>query len=271
DAAVRQVTFHPSFSYEDFVEGFRPNAEGKFHLHQGIFRQICQAAAADPGRPFLLIIDELNRGDVARIFGELITLIEPDKRDSNAQAVLPYSHTKFTVPGNLHILGTMNTADRSISLLDIAIRRRFCFIEFAPDPAVIDTSSDHLSEIDGLRLSTLLRAINERLLLIGVDRDRSLGHSHLLIANNGRAPIDVLRERIQYDIAPLIEEYCYANRSLMAQVLDRLVTADGAVRPDVLNDDQKLVRALKHLCNDGSSTAVSGPLAEVASAVTHEN
>ena len=132
---LTRVTFHPSYTYEDFIEGFRPDASGagglSLALEDGVFKRVCRAAQANPGRPYLLLIDEINRGNVAKIMGELLTLLERDKR--GLSVTLPQSKETFSVPANVFLLGTMNTADRSIKLLDAALRRRFAFIECMPD------------------------------------------------------------------------------------------------------------------------------------------
>ena len=150
------VTFHQNTTYEDFVEGIRPVladrasagaetpaergdvGEVRYELSRGVFRRIAERAASDPNGRYVLVIDEINRGNIARIFGELITLIEDSKRigeDDEARVTLPVSKTDFGVPANLHVIGTMNTADRSIALLDTALRRRFVFEEMMPDPS----------------------------------------------------------------------------------------------------------------------------------------
>ena len=135
----RMCTFHPAYGYEDFIEGYRP-AEGRdralvFSLTDGIFKQICSDAEDEPKLQFYLLIDEINRGDIPRIFGELLTLLERDKRGK--AVYLPVSGERFSVPGNVQIIGTMNTADRSIALLDTALRRRFGFVELMPNPALL--------------------------------------------------------------------------------------------------------------------------------------
>ena len=125
---------HPAYGYEDFLEGYRPteiNGSMHFVLRDGIFKQLCAQAKAQPEHNFYLIVDEINRGDIPRIFGELLTLLEKNKRGKTA--ILPLSGEPFTVPENLYVIGTMNTADRSIALLDAALRRRFGFLELLPE------------------------------------------------------------------------------------------------------------------------------------------
>ncbi len=244
---VSQITFHPSYSYEDFIEGYRPTSDGSgFALKDGIFKILCQKAKASPDKKFLLIIDEINRGDVARILGELITLLEGDKRGEQHQTTL-LSDQPFFVPENLYVLGTMNTADKSISLMDLAIRRRFLFHYFPPNPDVLDEGRKFLDEIGTLRLSSLLIGLNQRLMNVGIDRDRILGHSFFLIARDADNPLLTLKNRFLYEIIPLVEEYCYSHRSDMARVLGDLVDMQGAVNFDVLEDDDRLLSALEKL------------------------
>jgi 5-methylcytosine-specific restriction protein B len=141
----------------------------------------------------------------------------------------------------------MNTADRSISLLDIAIRRRFCFVECPPSVTAIRDSKDHHQEITGVDLAKLMESLNARLRKIGVERDRAVGHSHFLISRNGSVPIEELRSRLRHDIVPLIEEYCYANRPQMTSVLGAIIS-DGLIAEELFKDDERLVAELKKLC-----------------------
>jgi 5-methylcytosine-specific restriction protein B len=222
------VTFHPSFSYEDFVRGIRPVANSEdgttqFRLVDGVFKQICDEAHANPGKRYALFIDEINRANIAKVFGELITLIEPDKRatfDGQGRLVagmavqLPGSadsetaERRFGVPGNLDIYGTMNTADRSIALLDVALRRRFEFEERMPDYTLLAT------DVGGVDLGKLLRRINDRLDFL-LDRDHRIGHAYLMRA---KSLADVQRA-FELQIIPLLQEYFFDDFARVGLVL----------------------------------------------------
>ena len=214
---IAMVTFHQNFSYEDFVEGIRPRlAEGGdigYELRPGLFRRIADAALADPDNPYVLIIDEINRCNVPKILGELITLIEPSRRlgqQEETTVTLPYSGETFGVPGNLHIIGTMNTADRSILPLDTALRRRFDHVEMLPDP-------DHpliADRIAGIDLRKMLKAINARISLL-MDRERQIGHTYLFNVTD----IESLAVKFRTAILPLLAEYFYDDWSKIRHVL----------------------------------------------------
>lgn len=217
---VRTVTFHQSYGYEDFIEGLRPapskQGQIQFEWRPGIFKKMCDDAAADPDNDFILIIDEINRGNMAKIFGELLTLLEDDKRagQKNEMTVtLPGSQQRFGVPDNLYVLGTMNTADRSIALLDVALRRRFTFVEVTPDPALLAGQ-----QIEGVPLDVLLSRLNSRIEAL-LDRDHCLGHSYFIGINS----LDRLHFVWYRKIIPLLEEYFYNDGERLRAVLDNFV------------------------------------------------
>lgn len=166
---------------------------------------------------FVLIIDEINRGNISQIFGELITLIEKDKRSGNPEALevtLPYSKSKFSIPANIHLIGTMNTADRSIEALDTALRRRFTFVEMPPKPHIISDYGKSKGEIDGINLVQLLETINSRIEKL-IDKDHQIGHSYFLDA----VSLEDLKQVFKNKIIPLLEEYFYGDFGKIGLVL----------------------------------------------------
>ncbi len=211
-------TFHPAYGYEDFVEGLRPvPVEGglDFRPRPGLFKRICSDAAKHPDEPFVLIIDEFNRGDAPRIFGELLTLLELDKRDGTS-VVLPTSGEPFTVPRKLRVIATMNTADRSIALLDAALRRRFGFIEYMPVLAPLAGAV-----VEGIPLDRLLEVLNQRLMATLGHRARNLqvGHAYLMSQAKPLQSVLTLRNAIQYDVLPLLQEYCADDPDALERVV----------------------------------------------------
>jgi len=221
---VRMITFHQSYGYEDFIEGLRPipdkQGQIRYEWRPGAFKQMCDEAIADPGSDFILIVDEINRGNIAKIFGELITLVEDDKRlgknETEMAVILPGSQQRFGVPDNLYLLGTMNTADRSIALLDIALRRRFTFVELEPDPSLLAGR-----EVEGIPLDALLIRLNARIEAL-LDRDHRLGHSYLM----GIDDINRLHYVWYRKIIPLLEEYFYGDGVRLKAILDEFVEQD---------------------------------------------
>jgi len=213
------VTFHQSFSYEDFVEGIKPKMEDQeidvsYEIQDGIFKKLCLKAAADPENQYALFIDEINRGNVSAIFGELITLIEDDKRigEENALTVkLPYSKKDLGVPSNLHIIGTMNTADRSVEALDTALRRRFAFEEIMPLPHLLQNIS-----FDGFDLQEVLETINKRIEAL-LDRDHCIGHSYFIKIQS--KDTIALKQTFENKIIPLLQEYFYQDYEKIALIL----------------------------------------------------
>ena len=218
------ITFHQSYSYEEFVEGIKPsinndedNATISYEYNRGIFKEICQQANSDPENNYLLIIDEINRGNISKIFGELITLIESDKRvipngerifentkTQNEELVvtLPYTKSKFGVPSNLYILGTMNTSDRSIASIDIALRRRFKFVEMMPNSDLVADFECNFKEI--------FEKLNTKIKIL-LDRDHQIGHSYFIKTKYAEADINILKEIWFSEILPLLNEYFYCD------------------------------------------------------------
>ncbi len=211
------VTFHQSYAYEDFVEGIRPVTQGgavTYEVRPGVFRVLCDRARRNPGRRYALFVDEINRGNVARILGELITLLEPDKRAtydvtgrflSGLEVTLPTSGERFGVPRNLDLYATMNTADRSVALLDAALRRRFRFEELMPTAEAIPGADGEGGIPDGeggtLDLRRLLRVLNERLTHL-LHRDQTIGHACLM----GVRDFPGLRRVLAQVVLPLLQE-----------------------------------------------------------------
>ncbi len=245
---IEMVTFHQNTTYEDFVEGIRPvltefrdrdiepshqrkdTGEVEYEMSRGVFRRIAERAGADQDERYVLIIDEINRGNIARIFGELITLIEDSKRigrHDEARVTLPGSKIDFAVPANLHVLGTMNTADRSIALLDTALRRRFVFEEMMPDPSHSGIAHD----LDGIDCGRLLMAMNRRIAVL-LDREHQIGHTYLLRVDTLPALASTFRNRIM----PLLQEYFYDDWEKISAVLNN----NGFVQK--LNPPEELVR-----------------------------
>jgi 5-methylcytosine-specific restriction protein B len=240
---LTRVTFHPSYGYEDFVEGYKPVPTGTgqldLRLTDGVFKRVCRAAQADPSRPYLLLIDEINRGNIPKIFGELITLLELDKR--GLTVVLPQSRETFSVPPNVFVLGTMNTADRSIKLLDAALRRRFAFIELMPSTEPL--AGAFVGQLD---LARFLSGLNARVAKTE-GREKQIGHSFLLDGNGEPvSSVEDFRARFRYEILPLLQEYAYEDyKELESYLGPKLVSAtEQALQTDVLDDAQRLVDAL---------------------------
>lgn len=238
---VAFCTFHQSYGYEEFIEGLKSDGKGNFVTKDGILKRISYNAAYEglkdkykedevsyddkklkvnnyinkertfkEAKKFVLIIDEINRGNISKIFGELITLLEEDKRIGTSNQIvanLPYTKEKFSLPNNLYIIGTMNTSDKSIAQIDIALRRRFIFEEMMPDYDVLD-------EIDGIELDKLLIAINERVEFL-LDRDHLIGHAYFVNCNSYSDIINVVSNKI----IPLLQEYFYGDNEKVGMVL----------------------------------------------------
>ena len=250
------VTFHQSYSYDDFIEGIRPRLDDNdddetgltYALVDGVFKHAVRRAIAltgfkdtiakfcelapearrkllDGAPRFALFIDEINRGNVSRIFGELITLIEADKRLGASHeliATLPVSGQRFGVPSNLDIIATMNSADRSVEALDTALRRRFAFVEVRPAPDLLDFEFH-----GGISASKLLQTINDRIARL-YDRDHQIGHAYLIDCK-ANPTLDALRRVFRLQILPLLQEYFFGAWSKIGLVLgERWVKQRGA-------------------------------------------
>ena len=236
---VRLCCFHPAYGYEDFLEGYRPATLGNqvaFELRDGIFKETCKDAIANPTSNFYLIVDEINRGDIPRIFGELMTILEKDKRGKCM--ILPVSRETFLVPSNVFIIGTMNTADRSISLLDTALRRRFGFIELMPDSQTLKGAT-----ISGIALGPWLDVLNKRIRQkIGRDaRNLQVGHSFLLQGGVPLKDLASLKRVLRDDIIPLLEEYCYEDTQALAEILGKEIVShnDDGIRNSRFEEGQE--------------------------------
>lgn len=221
-ALTRTCCFHPAYGYEDFIEGYRPasgDASLSFQLRDGVFKKLCQDARDHPDSHFFLIIDEINRGDIPRIFGELLMLVEKDKRGEST-LILPLSGQSFSVPKNIHIIGTMNTADRSIALLDTALRRRFGFIELMPDYALLAKA-----KVEGISVAHWLEGLNRRICdHAGRDaRNLQVGHAYFMDSGDAVKSIVTFTRTVRDDIVPLLQEYCYEDYEALEKILGKRV------------------------------------------------
>ena len=240
---IEFITFHQSYGYEEFIEGIKPivlneddesdsenSQEIKYEIVDGIFKKFCDEArkAQDKeNNEYVLIIDEINRGNISKIFGELITLIETTKRAGKEECIstkLPYSKEEFTVPDNVYIIGTMNTADRSIALMDTALRRRFKFEEMLPN---YDLLKDIFVEDKGVKVNigAMLKVINERIEYF-YDREHTIGHAVFLELKENNN-IDKLENIFKKSVIPLLQEYFYEDYEKI-----RIVLGDNAKDED---------------------------------------
>lgn len=241
---VAFTTFHQSYGYEEFIEGIRPvimkkdaetsTGDVKYEFSDGVFKEFCIRAkevtiksSQDNGNPYVFIIDEINRGNISKIFGELITLIEKNKRKGTseaASAILPYTKEEFSVPNNVYILGTMNTADRSIALMDTALRRRFEFLEMMPQIEVL--SKLGIEDVEGINIPAMLKAMNERIEYL-YDREHTIGHAYFTGLKDDPS-VKSLAGIFSNSIIPLLQEYFYEDYSKIQLVLgDNAKSADA--------------------------------------------
>ena len=205
---VEMVQFHQNYSYEDFILGYKPNADGGFELKHGVFYKFCKKALNTPGKDFFFIIDEINRGNLSKIFGELLMLIENSYRGKEIK--LAYTDELFTVPKNLYIIGMMNTADRSLAMIDYALRRRFSFFEMCPGFET-DGFRSYQASLANEKLDKIIhgiQALNET-----ISKDDSLGNGfcigHSYFCNQEGFSLEWLENVIEYDIEPMLKEYWF--------------------------------------------------------------
>lgn len=215
NSRVKMVQFHQSCSYEDFVEGYRPSEDGGFTLNDGVFKKFCQKAEGDSNHDYFFIIDEINRGNLSKIFGELLMLIEADKRGETYSAELVYSGEKFSVPENLYIIGMMNTADRSLAMIDYALRRRFAF--YTMKPAFENhVFKSRYENVECELFHKAVRAVCELNKAILEDKTLGngfeIGHSYFCISPDKIDEV-LVKNIIRYEIIPTIEEYWFDNEN----------------------------------------------------------
>ena len=285
---IHFVTFHQSYTYEDFIEGIKPvlgagsendktgtdNSDASqaqdigYEIADGIFKQVCDFARGENDanlienqseppqpKPYVLIIDEINRGNISKIFGELITLIEDSKRrtgylnlsddetnqDESLEVTLPYSKKPFFVPDNVFILGTMNTADKSIASMDIALRRRFEFTEMLPNPNLLGT-------VDGIDMAEMLNVINKRIEYLR-GSDFAIGHAYFI----GKTTVAEVAQVIKQKVVPLLQEYFFEDWQKIQMVLGQQIVVQDDVEtlkfntlfPDFANESARQTREEK--------------------------
>ncbi len=205
---VEMVQFHQNYSYEDFILGYKPNVNGGFELKHGVFYKFCKKALNTPDKDFFFIIDEINRGNLSKIFGELLMLIENSYRGKEIK--LAYTDELFTVPKNLHIIGMMNTADRSLAMIDYALRRRFSFFEMTPGFKT-EGFKNYLDTLSNEQLNRIIDGIQT--LNDVISKDDSLGNGfcigHSYFCNQSEFSLDWLKNVIEYDIEPMLKEYWF--------------------------------------------------------------
>lgn len=226
DNRIEFIQFHQNYSYEDFIMGYKPTPTG-FSLEEGVFYRFCDEARKHPDKDFYFIIDEINRGNLSKIFGELLMLIEPDYRNESIK--LAYKpQEKFSIPEKLHIIGLMNTADRSLAMIDYALRRRFSFIEMSPG-FESDGFKKYQKSLDNESFDALIRVIQD--LNKDIVKDDSLGkgfqigHSFFCKMTKDTCTIDLLQEIVQFDIIPTLSEYWFDDEDSLKTWSEKLSNA----------------------------------------------
>jgi 5-methylcytosine-specific restriction protein B len=226
---IEMIQFHQSYSYEDFIQGFRPKEDGGFKLENGVFFRFCKRAQSDPENKYFFIIDEINRGNLSKIFGELMLLIEADKRGQENAVALTYSSSsenRFYIPNNVYLIGTMNTADRSLAVVDYALRRRFAFISIIPSfNEKFKKELLNLGVDEGIidQIIIKITALNNE-----ISKDPNLGlgfnvgHSYFCNVPKGSGDIDWYNGIVRHELAPLLEEYWFDSNDKSKSEIERL-------------------------------------------------
>lgn len=228
---VAMVQFHQAYAYEDFVQGYRPTEEGGFKLRNGVFFEFCEKARATPDIPHVLVIDEINRGNLSRIFGELLMLVEADKRDEEYAVSLTYGEPddRFYVPPNLHVLGLMNTADRSLAVVDYALRRRFAFETLEPAFGkekfrrfLVDKRG--VAEEFAEKIDRRLEELNERIAGDSeLGRGFCIGHSYFVPGEGEGVSQEWYEEVVRTQIEPLLAEYWFDSPDKAKKAVEELL------------------------------------------------
>ncbi len=228
ELCIEMVQFHQSYSYEDFIQGLRPSVNGSFELKEGIFYVFCQRAKAHPDKEYFFVIDEINRGNLSKIFGELMMLIETDKRGWDLQLTYAEENERFSVPPNLYIIGTMNTADRSLAIVDYALRRRFAFISLQPD---YNENFRQFLEEKGLsaglteHIIQQVKEINKEICEdLNLGEGFQIGHSYFCSFRPEDQEEQWWQEIVDFELKPLLEELWFDNPERCRLLLNRLRT-----------------------------------------------
>ena len=209
ESRVKFIQFHQNYSYEDFVIGYKPAGDG-FELKRGIFFEFCIKALNDPDNDYFFVIDEINRGNMSKIFGELLMMIESDYRGKPVQ--LAYAKDTFIVPKNLYIIGMMNTADRSLAMIDYALRRRFSFVKMEPGFETAGFKKYLKKNPIFNDLAKKIIELNEK-----IANDSALGQGFCIGHSYLCNPESSIKSIVKYDLIPLIEEYWFDNESVQKQ------------------------------------------------------
>ena len=234
DSKVRPMQFHPNLSYEDFVRGWRPQGDGRLELVDGPFLQVVDDAREDPDSDYVMVIEEINRGNPASIFGEMLTLLESDKRKPDEALALAYPREpgeRVYIPSNVYVIGTMNLADRSLAMVDLALRRRFAFFDL--EPMLNDTWREWVNEQCGIDdgflagVAQRINALNEE-----IAADRNLGRQfrigHSFVTPPPGKPIEDPEEWfeqvVETEIVPLLHEYWFDNPERVTEARSKLLS-----------------------------------------------